>query len=849
MVFNLKKYSTSLPTVPVGENVLHGLDDIIDTYEEKPKDIKTEDVIDTALTPEQGDILQKAQNIPLIDEINKLLADPRYEDIAPTIRSRPDISALLDSNDLAPLRQQIDEMKGGPMVDRFKYVSDRRVTPEDLTMRFNRIRTEEESKENERMLNQQREQTLRMQVGASKHAQVETPNTDEMPKAQFVQNYLSSLMSYAGDKGQNDVASEEAKSKILSMVSPALQNDANDAIEEIQSLNSIDQARGKQILELVFDSFIAPATQETEQPVMSTQSQNQNDHIIKFDLKDHIETSDGKQTKEAEDKAKMIKTARMHSNNAYLLYGPSEKRVCPKLRGKNVGDVVSEYICRHHCLDGIVIDDNKTVCGEAIWRSNAMDKFSREYVDEDGKTVGGYLNKRFEINRNVPEETRMRLKPGEIRKPRPASMGNIESRMQDMRNKEGEKRGYKPDTNTGEPFVWDKDVDQNNVEATQAERDRREESMGHKTVQYTNKTEQENKPEQTKKGFNLKQYKTAGTKGNYPFAAKEQKYSQYTDEQLEYAITDADEAAKAVGNENTDQGWYADDVHTIAGQIRNREQAGKWRGTPLARLMDKLSTYDTIGLTMDNFTDRSSETKSVVTKTAGFNLNTYKTAQCPVPCPEDGAPIEPVAPKRRRWNFNLKKHKEAQMTGPRGPIGEDNPASDDLGLSPDYDPLDDEFSGSNTKNDTQVEVQLNPGDYEKLFGDDPTYRTKLDQELELLKKELRIPEISYPNANERQVNFELVGNIDPGLLGDMEWILGDLVDKALGQVATASSVRHMIRESKCKPKWTGGKYPYAICNKTSPKSEDPEKFERCVKHVKDGKDVKDLESEASKKKI
>jgi len=208
-------------------------------------------------------------------------------------------------------------------------------------------------------------------------------------------------------------------------------------------------------------------------------------------------------SKHGNKKKKMEKEAYTNLGDAYILYGPTEKRVCPKLVGRGGGkigasNVVSEEICRFHCLDGIIIDDNKTICGEALWRANQMEKFNREYVDADGKIVGGTLNKRFEIDRNVPEENRMRLKPGETRKPRPPSWGVTESRMQAMRNKEGQARDYRPATNTGQPFNWQTDVDQNNVEQSQAERDRREEAMGNQTVQYTDKEKIENNPKMPK---------------------------------------------------------------------------------------------------------------------------------------------------------------------------------------------------------------------------------------------------------------------------------------------------------------------------------------------------------------
>ena len=62
----------------------------------------------------------------------------------------------------------------------------------------------------------------------------------------------------------------------------------------------------------------------------------------------------------------------------------------------------------------------------------------------------------------------------------------------------------------------------------------------------------------------------------YPFAEKEAQYAAYSDAQLHYALADAREAAKAedemakAGHGLSRYGWYADDVHTIAAEIRKR---------------------------------------------------------------------------------------------------------------------------------------------------------------------------------------------------------------------------------------------------------------------------------------
>jgi len=327
-------------------------------------------------------------------------------------------------------------------------------------------------------------------------------------EGEFITKFLDALLAFDNRPGTpNYERARKAAESIRSAVSPGFEEEANSIIESVLQLdeNSRDQAASHLIK--LYQVLIPPAlkSDEVAQPMEPVMSQNNTDAvegIVRFSLTDSVLNN----KKSSEDG--IVKTAADQFGQQYMLYGPTEKRICPKLRGKNmsVGDVVSEYTCRHHCIDGIVIDDNKTVCGEALWRANVMDKFSTEYVNADGEIEGGYLNKRFEINRDVPEENQRRLKPGETRKPRPAAWGSTESRLQDMRAKEGQSRDYRPETNTGDPFEWCHDVDQNNVEVSQEERNRREEAAGHQLVQHTNRDQSENNP---KKAFNLKAHKTA----------------------------------------------------------------------------------------------------------------------------------------------------------------------------------------------------------------------------------------------------------------------------------------------------------------------------------------------------
>ena len=79
-----------------------------------------------------------------------------------------------------------------------------------------------------------------------------------------------------------------------------------------------------------------------------------------------------------------------------------------------------------------------------------MDKYSRPYKDKKGNWVGGYIQKRFEVDKNIPEITNMQLKPGERRKPIMPQYGNTESRLQDARSK-GNIAGS---LNNDKPFNW-----------------------------------------------------------------------------------------------------------------------------------------------------------------------------------------------------------------------------------------------------------------------------------------------------------------------------------------------------------------------------------------------------------
>jgi len=130
-----------------------------------------------------------------------------------------------------------------------------------------------------------------------------------------------------------------------------------------------------------------------------------------------------------------------------IMWGPSAKpRIDPFLHQP----ISDWHIVERNKGFGLVVDDIWNIDYETIWRQNIMDKYSRPYRDKEGNWVGGYIQKRFEVDKNIPASTNLQLKPGQRRKPIMPEYGNTESRLQAARAK-GEIEGA---LDTTKPFNW-----------------------------------------------------------------------------------------------------------------------------------------------------------------------------------------------------------------------------------------------------------------------------------------------------------------------------------------------------------------------------------------------------------
>ncbi|MAG28516.1 hypothetical protein CMI47_23555 [Candidatus Pacearchaeota archaeon] len=126
----------------------------------------------------------------------------------------------------------------------------------------------------------------------------------------------------------------------------------------------------------------------------------------------------------------LSKTAQAHAfQHNMFLYGPEQTRISPF-----TGDIQSGlHLIEQNKGFGLKIDDILDIDFEAIWRGNIMDKYSRPYKNEKGEWVGGYINKRFEVNQWVPEGNNLQIAPNRRGRPYMPEYGNYEARFEAAR--------------------------------------------------------------------------------------------------------------------------------------------------------------------------------------------------------------------------------------------------------------------------------------------------------------------------------------------------------------------------------------------------------------------------------
>ncbi len=127
----------------------------------------------------------------------------------------------------------------------------------------------------------------------------------------------------------------------------------------------------------------------------------------------------------------LSKTAQAHAfQHNMFLYGPDQVRISPF-----TGDIQSGlHLIEQNKGFGLKVDDVLDIDFEAIWRGNVMDKYSRPYKNDKGEWVGGYINKRFEVNQWVPEGNNLQIAPNKRYRAYVPEHGSYEARFECARD-------------------------------------------------------------------------------------------------------------------------------------------------------------------------------------------------------------------------------------------------------------------------------------------------------------------------------------------------------------------------------------------------------------------------------
>ena len=281
----------------------------------------------------------------------------------------------------------------------------------------------------------------------------------------------------------NDNDRVSTQNELLELVSKDKEEIIKSSLEEYYESDLTEEEKLEIAVELwpILPSIVKENSPEVEKNIMdlpykSAQSAKSKE-VIDFvnNINEKIKKQaqfDAKISKVSNKTYNMKKEAQHKSEQNVILYGPSQVRIDPFLR-----QPISDWsIVERNKGFGAVVGDIWTIDWESIWRGSIMDKYSRPYRDtKTGKWIGGYINKRFEVDSWIPEENNMQLLPGQLRKPYIPSQRTLEARMEAMREKEADKRGYAP-ASSGKPYNWHTANSNSEIKTSSNEEDKKKNS-------------------------------------------------------------------------------------------------------------------------------------------------------------------------------------------------------------------------------------------------------------------------------------------------------------------------------------------------------------------------------------
>jgi hypothetical protein len=248
-----------------------------------------------------------------------------------------------------------------------------------------------------------------------------------------------------------------ARAQLLSLVDEENQQNVADILDQYyqKDWSTVDDAETKKInsrgMKFIWNVLVPAAKADQAQMGVIENAPFKPAEIAAF--VEDVNNTIKKLAQDSVQKSKaynLKKESQAKTTENVIMFGPGEKRFDAFLRQP----ISDWHIVERNKGFGLVVDDAWNLDWEAIWRGNVMDKYSRPYRDtKTGKWIGGYIQKRFEVDKWIPEQNNLQLLPGQLRKPIIPERGITEARLEAMRKKEGKEKGFEPDSK-GEPYDW-----------------------------------------------------------------------------------------------------------------------------------------------------------------------------------------------------------------------------------------------------------------------------------------------------------------------------------------------------------------------------------------------------------
>ena len=139
--------------------------------------------------------------------------------------------------------------------------------------------------------------------------------------------------------------------------------------------------------------------------------------------------SDRRSLKSASSVFNLSKQAAHGYMHNIVLFGPSQVKPSPIIR-----DIESNLSAvERNKSNGFFVGDVYDIDFETLWRGNVMDKYYRPFDGAHGLSGGGYIDDRFEVNRNIPVGNDLRVPADGSPRPFIPEFSGTEARLQAAR--------------------------------------------------------------------------------------------------------------------------------------------------------------------------------------------------------------------------------------------------------------------------------------------------------------------------------------------------------------------------------------------------------------------------------